>query len=112
MFAKRIVREVVRYVEYECSKKSFHERASQDKECRQFTIYPPDKFYPMTLDASRAHPNETRAEKMSRLGRNAMTIHSSNDYNREMDNVPAYKMAAKQHCPKIYEFAGEEEFAF
>lgn len=79
-----------------------------DKECRRFTIYPPEKFYPASLDLRRVYPNETRAEEMTRIGRNAMTIHSWNDYNRhaEMDNT-AYKMAAKQHCPKIYEFAGK-----
>jgi len=82
------------------------------KKCQQFTIYSPKKFYPASLDSRTVRPNETRAEVMLRIGRNSMTIHSWNDYHRdaEGDNAAIYKMAARQHCPKIYKIA-EESFS-
>ncbi|XP_077256864.1 lactosylceramide 4-alpha-galactosyltransferase-like isoform X1 [Temnothorax americanus] len=105
-------------------------RLSRDKECRRFTIYPPEKFYPASSALQKVRPNETRTAEMLKLrmpiGKNAMTIHyswnNSNDYTRdedvdgvgddaEADNTAAYKMAARQHCPKIYEFAGESSLS-
>ncbi|XP_011701725.1 PREDICTED: uncharacterized protein LOC105458251 [Wasmannia auropunctata] len=82
-----------------------------DKECRQFTIYPPEKFYPRLPDSQGVHhSNKMRTEEMLKIGKNAMTIHTWSDDRKDAetdDNVAAYEMAAKQNCPKTYEFAGK-----
>ncbi|KYN42320.1 Lactosylceramide 4-alpha-galactosyltransferase [Trachymyrmex septentrionalis] len=76
-----------------------------DKECRQFTIYSPEKFYPSFSDSREVHTNKTRAKEMLKIEKNAMMIHLLNNYNRstEANNVMAFKMAAEQNCPKIYD---------
>ncbi|XP_018313109.1 uncharacterized protein [Mycetomoellerius zeteki] len=75
-----------------------------DKDCRRFTIYAPEKFYPSFPDSREVHPNKTRAKEMLKTQKNTMTIHLLNNYNRstQANNVAAFKMAAKQNCPKIY----------
>lgn len=79
----------------------------QNKKCRQFTVYPPARFYPVY-----SWENGTHDEKMQEPLQNATTIHLEANYNRDTlskaDNIAAYRMAAKQHCPKIYEFAAED----
>ncbi|KAG5334749.1 A4GAT galactosyltransferase, partial [Acromyrmex charruanus] len=82
-----------------------------DKECRQFTIYSPEKFYPSFPDSREVHTNKTRAKEMLKIEKNAMTIHLLNNYNRSteawLSNVMAFKMAAEQNCPKIYKLVGK-----
>ncbi|CAL1679630.1 unnamed protein product [Lasius platythorax] len=73
-----------------------------NRECRQFTIYPPEKFYPVSPYSRNAD------EMMTNMMKNATTIHLfRTDYSRndEADVAAIYRMAAKQHCPKIYEHA-------
>ncbi|XP_011873508.1 PREDICTED: uncharacterized protein LOC105565148 isoform X2 [Vollenhovia emeryi] len=83
-----------------------------DKECRRFAIYPPEKFYPTSSGSRGLHPNETRADEMPGVGRNTMTIHLSNHHrDAEADNAAVYKLAARQHCPKIYQVAGTSFFS-
>ncbi|KAL0098335.1 hypothetical protein PUN28_002444 [Cardiocondyla obscurior] len=74
-----------------------------NKECRQFTIYPPDKFYPTSLDFPSISSSEVMTEGMPRIGKDVMTIHL---WNNSQDNAMVYKIAAK-HCPKIYKFVGK-----
>ncbi|KAG5343163.1 A4GAT galactosyltransferase, partial [Acromyrmex heyeri] len=82
-----------------------------DKECRQFTIYSPEKFYPSFPDSREVHTNKIRAKEMLKIEKNAMTIHLLNNYNRSteawLSNVMAFKMAAEQNCPKIYKLVGK-----
>lgn len=77
----------------------------ENEECQQFTIYPPEKFYPVS-------PYSQNADEMMKMMKNAKTIHlfQTDDYirNVEADVATIYKTAAMQNCPKVYEYAGEE----
>ncbi|XP_011641827.1 lactosylceramide 4-alpha-galactosyltransferase-like [Pogonomyrmex barbatus] len=100
-----ITRIVTKAVQELCYQRNILSR--QDKECRQFMIYPPEKFYPASSDFHNIFLNATRTEEMMKTGKNAMAIHLWKDYNQDAktDNIAAYKLVARQHCPKIYEFA-------
>ncbi|XP_072767895.1 lactosylceramide 4-alpha-galactosyltransferase-like isoform X2 [Anoplolepis gracilipes] len=72
-----------------------------DRECQQFTIYPPEKFYP---------PYPQNVDEITKLIKNTTIIHFGTTYsqNTKTDAAAIYRMIAKQHCPKIYEYAGKQ----
>jgi len=79
----------------------------QNKECRRFTIYPPAKFYPVHSWKDGIGNSETK--KMMQAMQNATTIHLQDSYEGTKTNsMVIYRMAAKQHCPRIYKFAAED----
>ncbi|KAL6433872.1 hypothetical protein ACFW04_005831 [Cataglyphis niger] len=75
-----------------------------NRDCRQFTIYPPEKFYPVL-------PYSRNMDEITKIIKNATTIHLWTDHQSQNTNVDAaaiYRMIVKQHCPRIYEYSGNQ----
>lgn len=74
-----------------------------DRECKQFTIYSSEKFYSVL-------PYSRNMDKLMKMMQNAKMIYSWTNYSRDSkaDTTATYRIAAKLHCPKIYEYAGNQ----
>ncbi|KAK5643036.1 hypothetical protein RI129_009203 [Pyrocoelia pectoralis] len=80
------------------------------KKCSGFTVYPPEKFYPIFYENWRLYFEDARKKEKAYVMGNSYAIHVWNKLSKNTvsnSSGSIYRYAAGKYCPQVYSIARE-----